>query len=297
MEFAYHGITEASDAFSPSNAPGAPLKDHIRTLPPPDDYRGPYRRGEADLAEHYAALADAPIASLNEAGHGVAAFILDSAFMTNGMIEAPPGYVAQVVKKIREAGGVFIADEVQSGFGRLGTGLWGHRHHGVDPDFITIGKPAGNGHPLGVVITRPEILAHFTGEASFFSTFGGNNVSCAAGIAVLDVIRDERLIDNARVTGAYLKQGLRDLMQRHAMIGDVRGTGLALGMELVRDRKTREPGSGMQRPLLNLMRDAGVLVGGEGVAGNIIKIRPPIVFTKEHAGIAIAAFDHALARL
>ena len=297
MDFAYHGITDASDAFSPSNAPEAPLRDFIRTLPPPDDYRGPYRRGESDLAARYAALADAPIASLNEAGHGVAAFILDSAFMTNGMIEAPQGYVAQVVEKVRKAGGLFIADEVQSGFGRLGSDLWGHRHHGVEPDFITIGKPAGNGHPLGAVITRPEILAHFTSEAAFFSTFGGNNVSCAAGIAVLDVIRDEGLIENAKLTGAYLKEGLRDLMKRHAIIGDVRGTGLALGMELVHDRKTRAPAADLQAPLLNLMRDEGVLVGAEGALGNIVKIRPPIVFRKEHADIVIAAFDRALGRL
>ena len=171
---------------------------------------------------------------------------------------------AQVVEKVRTAGGLFIADEVQSGFGRMGSDMWGHRHHGVVPDFITIGKPAGNGHPLGVVMTRPEILEHFTGESAFFSTFGGNNVSCAAGIAVLDVIRDENLIDNARETGAYLKQGLRDLMKRHAIIGDVRGTGLALGMELVLDRKHEEPASKAQISLLNLVRDEGVLVGGEG---------------------------------
>jgi 4-aminobutyrate aminotransferase-like enzyme len=297
MEFSYHGITEASDAFSPSNAPSAPLRDFIRTLTPPDDYRGPYLRGETRLAERYAALADAPINSLNEAGYGVAALILDSAFMTNGMLEAPAGYVAQVVEKVRKAGGLFIADEVQSGFGRLGSDMWGHRHHGVVPDFITIGKPAGNGHPLGAVITRPEILEHFTSEAAFFSTFGGNNVSCAAGIAVLDVIRDEDLIANARETGAYLKQGLRDLMKRHVIIGDVRGRGLALGMELVIDRKTRKPAPAAQITLLNLVRNEGVLVGGEGEAGNIVKIRPPIVFRREHADIAIAAVDRALTRL
>jgi len=297
MDFAYHGITEASAAFSPSNASDESLKDFIRTLAPPDDYRGPYLRGENNLAERYATLADAPITSLNEAGLGVAAFILDSAFMTNGMLEAPAGYVAEVVEKVRKAGGLFIADEVQSGFGRMGSDMWGHRHHGVVPDFITIGKPAGNGHPLGAVITRPEILQHFTREATFFSTFGGNNVSCAAGIAVLDVIRDENLIENAKETGAYLKHGLRDLMKGHSIIGDVRGTGLALGIELVLDRKTKEPASKAQKPLLNLVRDEGVLVGGEGAAGNIIKIRPPIVFRREHADIAIAAIDRAFGRL
>jgi 4-aminobutyrate aminotransferase-like enzyme len=234
---------------------------------------------------------------LEEAGLGLAAAMIDSAFMTNGMLDVAPGYLQSVCEKVRAAGGLFIADEVQSGFGRMGTALWGHRHHGVVPDFVTIGKPAGNGHPLGVVVTRPEILDRFTKSAAFFSTFGGNNVSCAAGIAVLDVIRDEGLIDNARDSGALLKRGLEGLMRKHDLIGDVRGVGLAVGMELVRDRKTLEPAAREAAKLLSLIRDEGVLVGGEGKLSNIVKIRPPMVFQPEHAEIAVAAIDRAFARL
>ncbi len=223
--------------------------------------------------------------------------MIDGAFMTNGMLDVPDGYVKRIVEKTHAAGGLYIADEVQSGFGRMGTAMWGHQHHGIIPDFVTIGKPAGNGHPIGVVVTRPEILEHFTKLGPFFSTFGGNNVSCAAGLAVLDVIRDEGLIANARDTGAYLREGLRALMKKHEIIGDVRGVGLAVGVELVRDRKTKEPAGEVLKPLLNILRDEGVLAGNEGKLGNIVKIRPPIVFTREHADIAIAALDRALSKL
>ncbi|MCB1431385.1 MAG: aminotransferase class III-fold pyridoxal phosphate-dependent enzyme, partial [Alphaproteobacteria bacterium] len=227
----------------------------------------------------------------------VAAAMIDSAFMTNGILDAPAGYVQGIVRRVHAAGGLFIADEVQSGFGRMGTAFWGHRHHGVVPDFITIGKPAGNGHPVGAVITRPEILDHFTRTGPFFSTFGGNNVACAAGIAVLDVIRDEKLVENALATGEVLREGLRGLMGHHDIIGDVRGVGLATGVELVRDRRTKEPAGTETTRLLGLIRDEGVLVGGEGKFGNVLKIRPPIVFARDDAERAVAAIGRALARL
>lgn len=297
MEFAYHGITDSVDAFSPSNEPHSPLQKHIRTLPPPDDYRGPYRRGEPDLATRYVGLGAKAIDELAETPHGVAAFMLDSAFMTNGMLEAPQGYVSGICDAVRAAGGLFIADEVQSGFGRMGTAMWGHVHHGVVPDFITIGKPAGNGHPIGVIITRPEILNHFTSIAPFFSTFGGNNVSCAAGLAVLDVIRDEKLIENAASTGAYLKRGLSKLIPKHELIGDVRGNGFALGMELVLDRQSRQPAQEEAKQIIGLVRDHGVLIGVEGQFGNILKIRPPVILTSQQADIAIAAIDFALRKI
>jgi 4-aminobutyrate aminotransferase-like enzyme len=208
-----------------------------------------------------------------------------------------PGYLQAVVDRVHAAGGLFIADEVQSGFGRMGTNFWGHRHHGVVPDFITIGKPAGNGYPVGAVITRHEILENFLRNGPFFSTFGGGNVACAAGIAVLDVVRDEGLVENARVTGAYFREGLRGLMQRHDLIGDVRGVGLATGVELVRDTVNREPAGRETSRLVNLLRDEGVLMGSEGKLGNVVKIRPPLVFSRENADFAVAAFDRALTRL
>ncbi len=297
MEFAYHGVSEAIDAFSPSNAPANWYAPHIRLLPPPDVYRGPFGANDPDIGERYAAMADPLIAELEGEGYGVAAAMIDSAFMTNGILDAPKGYLQGVVDRVRQAGGTFIADEVQSGFGRMGTEFWGHRHHGVVPDFITIGKPAGNGHPVGAVITRPEILDHFIRLGPFFSTFGGNNVACAAGIAVLDVIRDEGLLENALATGGYLRDGLRKLMHKHAIIGDVRGVGLATGVELVRDRATKEPAATETSRLLGLLRDEGILIGGEGVFANVLKIRPPLVFTMADADIAVAAMDRALSRL
>lgn len=295
--FAYHGITEAIDALSPSGNYANAVPPHVRTLEAPDGYRGQYRYGTNDMGRLYAKDADRAIASLDEAGLGVAAAIVDSAFMTNGVLEPVPGYVAEVAAKVRAAGGIVIGDEVQSGFGRMGTHMWGHQHHGLVPDIVTIGKPAGNGHPLGVIVTTPEILEAFLKEYAFFSTFGGNNVSCAAGLAVLDVIEREGLIENARVVGDYLKAGLKGLMKKHTLIGDVRGTGLALGVELVTDRKTLAPAAAETKRLTSLIRDEGVLVGSEGILGNVLKIRPPIVFSKENADIAVAAMDRALSKL
>jgi 4-aminobutyrate aminotransferase-like enzyme len=296
MDFAYHGITDAVDAFSPSGNHRNSLPPHMRALTPPDGYRGEHRYGAPDWGRKYAADADRAIASLADAGMKPAAFMIDSALMTNGVLEPQPGYVAEVFKKIRAAGGLCIGDEVQSGFGRMGTHMWGHAHHDVVPDIVTIGKPAGNGHPLGVVITTPEIMESFLKEYAFFSTFGGNNVSCAAGLAVLDVIEREGLVESARVVGDYFKAGIKALMSKHSLIGDVRGTGLALGVELVTDRKTLAPAAAETKRIVNSMRDEGVLIGSEGILGNILKIRPPIVFKKEHADIAVAALDRALAR-
>lgn len=297
MDFAYHGITDAADAFSPSGNYQNSLPPHMRALTPPDGYRGQHRYGTPNWGLKYTVDADRAIASLAEAGMKPAAFMIDSAFMTNGVLEPQPGYLAEIFKKIRAAGGLCIGDEVQSGFGRMGTHMWGHAHHDVVPDIVTIGKPAGNGHPLGVVITTPEIMEQFLKEFAFFSTFGGNNVSCAAGLAVLDVIQREDLIENSRVVGDYLKAGIKALMSKHALIGDVRGTGLALGIELVTDRQAQTPATAETAQILNLMRDEGVLIGSEGILGNVLKIRPPIVLKKEHADIAVAALDRALARI
>jgi 4-aminobutyrate aminotransferase-like enzyme/aminoglycoside phosphotransferase (APT) family kinase protein len=299
MDFAYHGVTEATDAISPSNYPqGKWNMPHVRMLEAPDGYRGPIKHGAPNFVERYAAYADTALNSLKHAGLGCAYAIIDSAFMTNGILDVPSGYVSALVKKTHAAGGLFIADEVQSGFGRMGTAMWGHAHHGVVPDFVTIGKPAGNGFPLGVIITRAEILEKFTAATGpLFSTFGGNNVACAAGLAVLDIIAHEKLVVRARSTGDSLRAQLRLLMQRHEIIGDVRGVGLATGVELVRNRKTLEPASTETRALLNLIRNESVLVGSDGKTGNVLKIRPPLALAPEHVPILTEALDRALQRL
>ncbi|UCG25102.1 MAG: aminotransferase class III-fold pyridoxal phosphate-dependent enzyme, partial [Chloroflexota bacterium] len=284
MEDAYHGITEAIADLTPSTLKRG-LAPHVQTLMSPDPYRGRYRYGEPDLAERYAQDADRAIADLARAGFQPAAFMIDTAFVSNGLPDVPDGYLAAVTTKVRDAGGLLIADEVQAGFGRLGTHMWGHVAHDLVPDIVTMGKPIGNGYPLGVIVTRPEILDAFAEETGLFSTFGGNPVACAAGMAVLDVIEDEGLLGNAKQTGEYLREGIRELMPRQAWIGDVRGRGLLAGVDLVRDRATREPANVETKRALDLMRQNGVLIGSEGKHGNVLKIRPPLVFGREQADI------------
>ena len=292
MEDAYHGATEATDALSPGDLRGGDIAAHVRTLVSPDVYRGEFRDGDAGA--RYAADAGRAIAALDAAGLGTAAFMVDSGFCTNGILEAPDGYLAAVVEKTRAAGGLFIADEVQSGFGRMGSHIWGCQSYGVEADIVTLGKPVGNGYPLGVVITRPEILAAFTERNSYFSTFGGNPVACAAGLAVLDVLEREDLMANAMDTGDYLRAGFRDLAQGNPLIGDVRGRGLLTGVELVRNRASQEPAKRETVAVMNHMRDNGVLVGREGCFGNVLKIRPPMVLTRGNADYLIAALGRAV---
>ena len=297
MENAYHGITESIDALSPYTYSRRPAHAHVRTLTAPDPYRGPYRKGEPDLAARYAADADRAIADLAKAGLRPAAFMIDSGFTSNGIPDVPHGYLALVAKKVRAAGGLIIADEVQFGFARCGTHFWGIQRHGVAPDFVTLGKPIGNGYPLGAVVTKRAILERFGAENEFFSTFGGNPVGCAAANAVLDVIEREGLMESARITGDYLRERLAGLMARHGWIGDVRGMGLLVGVELIRDRQTLEPAEPETVRVLNHMRDNFVLVGREGPHGNVLKIRPPLAFHREHAEIVADALDRALAAL
>jgi 4-aminobutyrate aminotransferase-like enzyme/Ser/Thr protein kinase RdoA (MazF antagonist) len=297
MEYAYHGWTDAVAALSPEFAPADRLAPHVRTILGPDDFRGPWRRGAADLAARYAADADRAIAALGEAGLRPALFVADAGLLTNGVLDAPPGWLQGVHERVRRAGGLCVADEVQSGFGRQGEALWGFQLHGVTPDIVCMGKPIGNGHPLGAVVTRPEIVQALVDETNFFSTFGGNNVSCAAGLAVLEVLEREGLQENARTVGAHFKSGLRRLAERHSLIGDVRGSGLLVGAELVRDRATLEPAAAEAKRVVNRMRDLGVLTATEGPHGNVLKLRPPICFSREQADLAVAALDQALAEV
>mgnify|MGYP001305087382 FL=1 len=292
MEHAYHGITEAIAALSPEHADD--LEANIRTLISPDTYRGEWGPKVKGVAGKYAADADRAIAELDEADFGTACFMIDTSFCSNGIPDVPKGYLKAVEKKTRKAGGMIIADEVQYGFGRPGTHMWGFEYHGMTPDIVTIGKPAGDGFPLGIVVTTPEIMEEFSRRTGLFSTFGGNPVACAAGIAVLDVIERENLVENGRTTGEYLRSGLRKLMKKHSLIGDVRGHGMIAGVEIVKDRKTKEPAPKEMSRIQNRMRELGVLTGSEGQYHNVFKIRPPMVFKPEHADILVEAMDQAL---
>jgi len=295
IEKAYHGGTDAIDAFSPTDRPDDEIPPHIRTIVTPDTYRGAFRGDDA--AARYAADADRAIAELDDAGYGVGAVMIDTSFVNHGIIDVPAGYLELVVDKVRAAGGVFIADEVQAGFGRMGGHMWGCQVHGVEAEIVALGKPIGNGLALGAIITTPEILASFTEKTGYFSTFGGNPVACAAGGAVLDIIEDEQLLANATETGEYLRQGLRALAQRHPMIGDVRGVGMIAGVELVRDRASQEPAKQETKQVINAMKEKGVLIGREGYFGNVLKIRPPMVFKPDNADFLIATLDEAVAAI
>jgi 4-aminobutyrate aminotransferase-like enzyme len=295
MEDAYHGITGPIREFSPGH-PDTKLPSHLQGLIVPDPYRGRYREDTPDIAEKYAADADRAIADLANDGHEPAAFMIDSALCSSGVPQAPDGYLREVEKRVRAAGALMICDEVQSGFGRMGQ-WWGHEYHGVKADLVTMGKPVGNGHPLGVIVTTTAILERFTEKTGLFSTFGGNTVACAAGNAVLDVIERDELIENGRVVGDYLRDRLRELAETQALIGDVRGNGMLIGLEFVTDRDARNPASEETARLLELMRQRHVLVGNEGRDENILKLRPPLIFQREHADLLVSALDDALGEL
>lgn len=294
MENAYHGITKTSDDLSPYDM--KEVKDYVATLVSPDTYRGQYRTGETDLADKYAADVDRCIAELATKEYGTAGLMIDSTLMSNGIPDAPQGYIEKVANKVRQQGGLIIADEVQSGFGRMGE-MWGFNVQGFRPDIVTLGKPVGNGVPLGVVVTTPEILDAFTQATGLFSTFGGNPVACSAGIAVLDVIERDNLIEQANDTGSYLREGLNRLKEKYSVIGDVRGCGLLAAVELVEDRESLKPAREKTLRLIELMRDNGVLVGKEGPLGNVIKIRPPLVMQREHVDLFIEAMGNSLKAL
>jgi 4-aminobutyrate aminotransferase-like enzyme/Ser/Thr protein kinase RdoA (MazF antagonist) len=295
VEGAYHGTTDAVHVLSPGGRPAGALARHVRAIPAPDGHRGPHRRGEPRLGERYAALADAAIASLRADGLAPAAFFVDPLLSSSGILPPPEGWLRAVFERVRAAGGICVADEVQTGLGRTGDRLFGFEAHGVVPDVVTLGKSIGNGHPLAAVVTRPEIARSFArAEGEFFSTYGGNPVSCAAGLAVLDVLERERLRERAREVGARLRGRLEDLARHHALVGDVRGAGLFLGVELVRDRATLEPATAEARAVVNRLRDAGVLVGTEGPHANVVKIRPPLVFGEADADRLVAALAAVL---
>jgi len=294
MEDAYHGITEATAALSPEGSPLNPA-GIAAGLVVPDPYAGVFRDGDG-LADRYAADADRAIDELGARGYGTAAWMVDPSLCSSGIPEVPDGYFAAVERRVRAAGGLMICDEVQSGFGRMGA-MWGHVLQGAEADIVTMGKPVGNGYPLGVVVTRPEILDHFVQQTGLFSTFGGNPVACAAGKAVLDVIEDEGLVANARQVGAYFRARLRGLMVRHPIIGDVRGQGLLIGVALVSDREKRTAAGAAMKPLLESLARNGVLAGSTGKEGSILKIRPPIRLAEEHVDLFVDALDRSLGEI
>jgi len=298
LDHAYHGNTTSLIDVSPYkfNGPGGSgRKPWVHVAPLPDDYRGPYRRGDSEAGMKYAHHVAELLDRLHAEERRPAAFLAETLPSTAGQIVFPPGYLKETYRLIREAGGVCIADEVQTGFARLGTHFWGFETQEVVPDIVVFGKPMGNGFPLAAVVTTPQIAASFDNGMEFFSTFGGNPVSCAAGLAVLDVLAEESLQERALRVGGYLVAGLRALQGRHVLIGDVRGAGLYLGVDLVLDRATRKPAAAQASYVVNRLREEGVLTGTDGPGQNVLKLRPPLVLSEEDADLFIAALDGILA--
>lgn len=293
-EGSYHGNVLAVAEVSlyqrdPTNYP-----DFVRSIPLPDSYRGAFGIDEPDLGKKFAALANPNIDELARSKHGVAMLMIDTIFDAQGVFTTPSGYLADLFKSIRKAGGLVVADEVQSGLIRLGDNMWGFMDSDVVPDIVTMGKPMGAGHPLAVVAAKRVLLEEFVSKRRYFNTFGGTPVSTAIGTAVLDVVEGENLQQNVHDVGVYLKGELEHLGEKFDFVGDVRGKGLFLGIDLVKDRSRRQPNSLAANELANDMRHKGVLVSVTGIFDNVLKIRPPLVFSHANADHLLEVLQSSL---
>ncbi|XP_035776233.1 alanine--glyoxylate aminotransferase 2-like [Anopheles albimanus] len=303
LDHAYHGHVSAVMDISPYkfNQPGGdPKPDFVHVAPCPDVYRGKYRDCDyppgTDLGELYAGEVQR---LLERSPTGVAAFIAESLQSCGGQIIPPPNYFRRVYEAVRAAGGATIADEVQVGFGRIGTHYWAFEPHQIIPDIVTIAKPMGNGHPVGAVVTTPEIAESFASTGvCYFNTYGGNPVSCAIANAVMRVIDEERLQENALLVGRYLLDQCRSLAAEYELVGDVRGTGLFVGIELVSDRLRRVPATAAAKAVVERMKTVHrILVSSDGPDDNVVKLKPPMVFTRENADEFLVGFRECLAHL
>jgi len=300
LDHAYHGTSAVAMEMSPykfDGKGGAGKTPWIHKAISPDLYRGPYKYGDGDAGKKYAADVQHIIEELKEQGKSPAAFICETLLGVGGQMPLPPGYLKEVYSYVRNAGGICIADEVQVGFGRLGDKFWGFELQEVIPDIVVMGKPIGNGHPLAAVVITNEIADAFNNGMEYFNTFGGNPVSMAAGLAVLDVIRDEEMQQHAKETGDYLMKGLKGLMDKYPVISDVRGHGLFIGAEMVTNRDTREPAILEIDRTVEMMKDKGFLLSTDGPLHNVLKIKPPMPFNQQNAEEMIVCLDGILKEL
>ena len=293
VEVGYHGNTNAvidvsAYKFNGKGGTGAPSTTHL--LPLPDTYRGKHRN-PSTAGKEYAAYGEKIIDQLKKDGKAPAGFICESILSCGGQIVLPEDYLKNIFKAVRGAGGLCIMDEVQVGFGRVGTHFWGFQLQGVVPDIVTLGKPIGNGHPLGAVVTTRKIADVFANGMEYFNTFGGNPVSCEIGREVLAVVDDEQLMQNAEMVGNYLLDGLKELQDKFPIIGEVRGHGLFLGFELVKNREKRIPSPEQASYLVNRMRQRGILMSTDGQDHNVIKIKPPMCFNKNNADFLLEQLE------
>ena len=288
-DFAYHGATIATAQLSPAAVGAKGVPAHHRTVAAPDTFRD-HGRTARDFAKNVAAAID----SMRAQNIRPAAMLLDSAFSSDGIFFPDAEVMREAADHVKNAGGIIIADEVQSGFGRLGQGMWGFANYGIEPDIVTLGKPIGAGHPMGAVLVRPQLVASFGSNTGYFNTFGGNPVAAAVGIAVLEVIEGEGLIENARMVGAYTADLLGALQSRHGMVADVRHNGLYFGVELTAEGDALA--ATKTSAVVEAMREDGVLISSCGPRGNVLKIRPPLPFARDNAEQLAETLDRALSQ-
>ena len=279
-EESYHGNSYAIAEISTEDNTPKDRSDYVVTVPAPDVYRGIYR--DKDAAQKYANHVELAIQELKKRGIKLAAFIIDTIISSSGVVEVPPGYLKKAAEIVNKAGGVFVADEVQPGFGRTGENFWGFESDRFVPDIVTMGKPMGNGHPMAATVIKRDLIEKFAKKTGYFNTFGGNPVSSAAGMAVLDVIEEENLQENALIVGAYLKKGIKSLSSKYDLIGDVRGKGLFLAVEMIKD-SSRTPATKAASNVVQELKKCGILTNTIGPDENILKLRPPMVFSRENA--------------
>ncbi|EPW2999954.1 TPA: aspartate aminotransferase family protein [Pseudomonas aeruginosa] len=290
---AYHGTSDLTSGASPALGSGQPLAATTRLVPSPDFYR---LQG-VDVAAWFAEQIQAQIDDMATHGIKFAGFMADSIFSSDGVLPGPPGFLQAAVDVVHRNGGIFIADEVQPGFARTGEAFWGFARHGVVPDVVTTGKPMGNGIPVSGLLARQEVLAAFSDQIPYFNTFGGNPVAMAAAQAVLKVIHEEGLQAHSLKVGGQLLAELRTLQDKYACVGDVRGAGLFIGFELVKDKATREPDKALALELIEVLREQGVLTSVAGPYGNVLKLRPPLAFQPADIDWLVGALDRGLAAL
>jgi len=292
METAYHGITDAMAALTPS--PGLAVDPRVVTLAPPPAALRAHQKADASSLAAAGADADQALRTLAQRGLGAAAFYLDSAFTSSGIFDPPAAWLAEITTRVRAAGALIVGDEVQYGLGRSGSHFWGFERRGYVPDIVTLGKPIGNGFPMGVVITRRDLVEKFQATYGFFSTFGGSAVAAEAGLAVLRTLESQALQANADATGGYLRDRLEDLAMRHRCYGRVRGAGLLLGLEVLSAEGAADKPAA-RRIVNRLAAEHGVLTGLEGPSAHILKLRPPLTFSRAHADMLVDAISASAA--
>lgn len=290
-DYAYHGITTTVAAISTTMGKYVPVDQHVRTVRAPDAYRA---GDDVDVEQRLADDIEAAIADMERHGIKFAGFIADSIFSTDGLLTTPLGFLKKAIDVVHKHGGVYIADEVQPGFARTGSSMWGYQRHGIIPDLVVMGKPMGNGLPIAAVVAKPELLDDFGRKVRYFNTFAGNPVCIAAAQAVLNEIQNKDLMENSRILGDYLLNGFRMIAENYSQIGDVRGAGLYHAIEFVKDTDTKVPDGVLTRKVVSELRERRILISTTGKGENSLKIRPLLTFSQDNADLLLNQFEDTL---